>query len=66
MLGYLEYREMHCALAITHFEASMPVLANQPNGLGAYGVVWSFWTGMTCVPLFQQALALAPENESSG
>jgi tetratricopeptide (TPR) repeat protein len=64
MLGYLEYRKQDCALAITHFEASMPVLASQPNGLGAYGaclVVLDRYAA--AVPLFQQARALAPENE---
>lgn len=64
MLGYLEYRKQDCALAVTHFEASMPVLANQPNGLGAYGaclVVLNRYDA--AVPLFEEALALAPENE---
>jgi tetratricopeptide (TPR) repeat protein len=63
MLGYLEYREKDCALAARHFEASMPVLANQPNGLGAYGaclVVLDRYDA--AVSLFQRALALAPGN----
>jgi tetratricopeptide (TPR) repeat protein len=64
MLGYLEYRDKNCALAITHFEASMSVLANQPNGLGAYGTCLAVLERYdAAVTLLQQAMALAPENE---